>query len=153
MRWVFAVMALLLALPASARNLQEPALPQMDLARAWLELLDAGQFQQAWADATDNLQRDSDLARWTQSVHRARRSNAAVRCRKGLAFELLEEPPRVVALFVTEFADGHRISEKVTLPADATRATQISAYRAGPPAPEGSASCDTQPAQPRRSTP
>ncbi len=134
MRLLFALAALLLALPVSARKAQEPTLPQMNLARNWLELLDANRFEQAWTEAAQGLRSGTDLARWTQSVRNARHSVAAVTCRHGLAFERLDNPPRIAVLFVTEFADGHRIGEKVTLPAEATQAADVTAYRAGPPA-------------------
>jgi hypothetical protein len=142
MRLLSALAALLLALPASAQKAQEPTLPQMNLARNWLELLDAGRFEQAWTEAGQGLRSDTDLARWTQGVRKARHSGAAVTCRHGLAFERLDHPPRVVALFVTEFADGHRIGEKVTLP-DTTEAAEVSAYRAGPPASGRGGPCDS----------
>lgn len=144
MRLLFALAALLLALPASAQKAQEPTLPQMNLARNWLELLDAGRFEQAWTEAGQGLRGGTDLARWTQGVRKARHSNAAVTCRHGLAFEQLDNPPRVTALFVTEFADGHRIGEKVTVPADATQAAEVSAYRAGPPASGRGGPCDSE---------
>jgi hypothetical protein len=143
MRLLFALAALLLTLSASAQKAQEPTLPQMNLARNWLELLDAGRFEQAWTEAGQDLRGGTDLARWTQGVRKARHSDTAVTCRHGLALERLDHPPRVVALFVTEFADGHRIGEKVTLPADATETVAVSAYRAGPPASVRGGPCDS----------
>lgn len=143
MRLLFALAALLAILPASAQKAQEPTLPQMNLARNWLELLDASRFEQAWTAAAQGLRSGTDLARWTQGVRKARHSDAAVTCRHGLAFERLDNPPRVVALFVTEFADGHRIGEKVTLPADATEKADVSAYRTGPPASDHGGPCDS----------
>lgn len=143
MRWLFVLAALLSLLPASAQKAQEPSLPPMNLARNWLELLDAGRFEQAWTEAAQGLRGSTDLARWTQDVRKARHSGAAVTCRHGLAAEKLDDPPRVVALFVTEFADGHRIGEKVTLPADAAQAASVSAYRVGPPASGRGGPCDS----------
>lgn len=143
MRLLFALAVLLLALPASAQKVLEPSLPQMNLARNWLELLDAGRFEQAWTEAAQDLRGSAGLVRWAQDVRKARHSNAAVTCRRGLAAEKLDDPPRVVALFVTEFADGHRIGEKVTLPADAAQATRVSAYRVGPPASVRGGACDS----------
>jgi hypothetical protein len=143
MRLLFALAALLFVLPASAGKVQEPTLPQINLARNWLEQLDAGRFEQAWTEAARDLRSGTDLARWTKDVNMARRSDAAVKCRHGLAVETFDDPPRVVVLFVTEFADGHRIGEKVTLPADAAQTAAISAYRAGPPPSDGSGHCDS----------
>lgn len=142
MRLLFVLAALLVLLPASAQKVQEPSLPVMNLARNWLELLDAGRFEQAWAEAAHDLRGSTDLSRWTHDVRKARHSSAAVTCRHGLATEKFDDPPRVVALFVTEFADGHRIGEKVTLPADATQAGSVSAYRVGPPASGRVGPCD-----------
>lgn len=144
MRRLSALAALLLALPASAQKAQEPTLPQMNLARNWLELLDAGRFEQAWTEAGQSLRGGTDIARWTQGVRTARHSDAAVTCRHGLAFERLDDPPRVVALFVTEFADGHRIGEKVTVPADAIETVEVSAYRTGPPPSVRGGPCDSE---------
>ncbi|WP_313915386.1 DUF4019 domain-containing protein [Tahibacter sp.] len=143
MRLLFVLAALLLTLPVSAQKAQEPTLPQMNLARNWLELLDAGRFEQAWTEAAPSLRSGTDLARWTQDVRKARHSDAAVTCRHGLALERLDHPPRIAALFVTEFADGHRIGEKVTLPADAAQAGDVTAYRAGPPATGRGGPCDS----------
>lgn len=143
MRTHLALALLLLALSASAQKAQEPTLPPMNLAQNWLELLDAGRFGQAWTEAGPSLRGSTDLARWTQDVRKARHSDAAVTCRHGLALEKLDHPPRVAALFVTEFADGHRIGEKVTLPADTAQAASVAAYRTGPPASGRGRPCDS----------
>lgn len=66
MRLLFALAALLFAVPASAGKAQEPTLPQTNLARNWLELLDAGHFEQAWSEAAQGLRNGTDLARWTR---------------------------------------------------------------------------------------
>jgi Protein of unknown function (DUF4019) len=132
------------ALPVlvSAAGPQEPTLPQMNQAKNWLELIDAGKYDQAWNEAGAPLQKKADLAKWTEDVKKARRSEAAVKCRKGLDFELLESPDGVNTLFLTEFADGRSISEKVTLLDGPSDSAQVTAYRAGPPLPDRGSACD-----------
>lgn len=136
-------LALLFALPLTglAQKPVEPTLPQMNQAKNWLELIDAGKFEQAWNEANADLRRQS-LADWSAAIRKARRSEAAVKCRKGLDFELLEKPDRIDTVFITEFADGHVISEKVTLREDANGNAQVAGYRRGPPLQERGSPCD-----------
>ncbi len=135
MRCPYVVFALLLALPSAAA---EPATPTQQ-AQAWLELLDTGRYAQAWQQTAATVRHDTDLARWSQAQIAARGSGEPA-CRKSLGLQRREAPARIDAVFVTEFADGRRIAEKVTL--SATAEPTVQAYRVGPPPADPVARCN-----------
>ncbi|MBL8299584.1 MAG: DUF4019 domain-containing protein [Rhodanobacteraceae bacterium] len=107
-------------------------------AREWLALVDTARYAEAWAQTGTALREGLDREAWSQRIRAARRSNSTVLCRKTITLEPLADPARTAAWFVTEFADGQRISEKVTLSADHT---QILGYRTGPAAADRGSPC------------
>ncbi len=109
-------------------------------ATAWLDLVDAARYTEAWDQAAPALRSGTDRAAWSERIRRERRSDGKVVCRKLITVERSGDPPRVFALFASEFDDGHRVGEKVTLSADAAA---VLAYRIGPPAPDRGAPCST----------
>jgi hypothetical protein len=133
MRRIFAVLALLGAATAAADANDAAA-----RAREWLTLIDTARYAEAWAQTSATLRDGLDLDIWAQRVRGARRSDGAAHCRKAIAVEHLTGPARVAAVFVTEFADGRRIGEKVTL--SASRA-QILDYHVGPAAADRGGPC------------
>lgn len=136
MRCPNVVFALLLAVPPGAVA-AEPATATQQ-AQAWLELLDSGRYAQAWQQTAATVQRGTDLSRWSQAQIAARGSGQPS-CRKSLGLQRHEAPTRVDAVFVTQFADGRRIAEKVTL--SAAEEPTVQAYRVGPPPADPAARC------------
>lgn len=134
MRRRFALLALMLGSVAPATAAQDAAAR----AQEWLALLDATQYAEAWAQAAPRLREGLDTQPWSQRIRHGRRGNGAVACRKRVAVEHLMQPPRVAAVFVTQFADGNRIGERVTLSPDLT---QVLDYRVGPAAIDHGAPC------------
>lgn len=135
MRCLDAVLVLLLAAPACAFGADAAAPAQQ--AQSWLELLDAGRYAQAWEQTAPTLRHDTDLARWTQAQTAARGSEKPT-CRKFLGQQPREAPARIDTLFVTEFADGRRIAEKVSV---SKAESSVTAYRIGPPPADPKARC------------
>lgn len=135
MRRIFAVLALMTAM-ASAHATTDADLTKR--ARDWLELVDAAHYEWAWSNAAPNLRNGTDLARWSAQVRSARHDDGAAVCRKAIALERAADASRATALFFSEFADGHRIAERVVLSADGT---QILDYRIGPAAADRGAPC------------
>lgn len=142
MRRIFATVGftggLIFAAAVAAGDLSDESLAAS--AQQWLALVDAGRYEQAWNTTAGTLRDGTDRARWAQRVRSERRNDGAAACRKAIAVERLADTSRVSAVFVTEFADGRRIGEKVTLSADGT---QVVAYRIGPPATDRGAPCAT----------
>ncbi|MEO8671501.1 MAG: DUF4019 domain-containing protein [Tahibacter sp.] len=132
---------LLLALTgAQAAEPEEPTLPAMKSARAWLETIDNGKLEDAWNSATDALHAKTDLARWSSDVTK-RRGTGTVKCRRGLDFELFSDPDHVDAIFVTQFVDGRVIGERVGVADDEHEVSHVISYKVTP-APKGqSAPC------------
>jgi hypothetical protein len=134
MRRRFAMLALLLCAAPAAADTTDASVR----AQQWLMLIDTAHYAEAWAQTDATLRDGLTPEVWSQRIRAARRTEGAARCRKAIAIEHLTDPSRIAALFVTEFADGRRIGEKVTL--SATR-TQIVDYRIGPAAPDRGAPC------------
>ncbi|HVH33399.1 MAG TPA: DUF4019 domain-containing protein [Tahibacter sp.] len=141
MRRLDAVFALLLAAPACA--LGADAATPVQQAQTWLELLDAGRYAQAWERTASTLQHGTDLTRWSEAQISARGREKPA-CRKFLGQQQRETPARIDTLFVTEFADGRRIAEKVSV---STTASSITAYRIGPPPADPAARCSAADAE------
>jgi hypothetical protein len=135
MRRILAVSALMAGV-ASAGGTSDAELTAG--ARDWLTLVDAAHYEQAWSRTASNLRNGTDREHWTAAIRSQRRDDGAATCRKTITLERAADASRVIALFVSEFADGHRIGEKVTLSADGT---QILDYRVGPAAIDHGAPC------------
>lgn len=137
MRLLLALLALFPALAAGAAAVDASDAAQ---ARQWLELVDAGRYAQAWNQAAPALRGSGETA-LAQRLRDARGGTVAAKCRKDLSTAKRHgDASQRVVLFVTEFTDGRRVGEQVTLTADTQ---QVAGYRVGPPAGDRGAPCSS----------
>lgn len=114
--------------PLGAAPVTEAVDPAMIKARDWLLLLDKGAFEQAWNEGAPTLKK-RELERFVGEVQKARKNQTEVTCRQGLYVELLDRPAGTLTSFDTRFADGTRVTEKVTLYYGEGDALQVAVYK------------------------
>jgi DNA-binding CsgD family transcriptional regulator len=86
-------------------------------ARAWLALVDAGEWDKSFAAAGASFRAPNTVAGWTAASRTARVPYGAVRSRAQVEVKYINAPPngyRSVA-YATAFADGRTVVETVTL--------------------------------------
>ena len=122
------LLLLFLAGPLGAAPITEAVDPSMIKARDWLLMLDKGAFEQAWNEA-DPLLKKRELDRFVGDVQKSRKNQTEIACRIGLYVEMLDRPISVQTSFDTRFADGTRVTEKVTLYYGDKDALQVAIYK------------------------
>jgi DNA-binding CsgD family transcriptional regulator len=86
-------------------------------ARAWLDLVDAGDWERSFAAAGAQFRAPNTVAGWEAASRKARVPYGAVKSRELVEIEYLNAPPRGYrsVVFSTTFADGGEALEMITL--------------------------------------
>jgi hypothetical protein len=123
-----AVIAILVALilPAAALAAEDPSAQARDAAAHWLALVDAGQYQQSWNEASELFRSHVTQAKWTDAATAAREPLGALQSRSApddvrFAASLPGQPDGqyVIFRFRSSFANKRTAIETVTMMMDA----------------------------------
>lgn len=115
------VVALLLPSAALAADASGAA---TDSAKAWLALVDAGNYAQSWKDASSLFKSRVTEARWAKAIKPTRESLGAVVSRTAVHVEMKKSLPGApdgeyaVIYFKTKFAKKTQATETVTMMMD-----------------------------------
>jgi len=121
-------LALLVAAPAGATDG-----PLERAAGSWLELLDAGRFDDAWNEGAEMLRQNASRSRWEEATRSLRETMGAVTTREAVTKDYTLELNGVHGTFFTlrfrtRLADGREVVELVTLTPGADQQYRVAAY-------------------------